>query len=69
MTPYIYSEKQDQYTFTTDSQGRIQKVEVSCGDEIYVYGDNAGQVYDAADYPTIIYDYTYGDYWFYTPAN
>ena len=66
--PYIYREQLDQYSFTADSQGRIQTVVVTYGDEVYVSGDNAGQVYDSPNYVSRTFEFVYGDYYFYTSA-
>lgn len=65
---YIYSEQLNHYTFTSDSQGNLLKLVITYGDEVIVYGDKAGQVYDTPDYVSRTYEYAYGDYYFYTPV-
>lgn len=64
-TQYIYCEKLDQYSFTSDDQGRPLTMTVVYGDTVYVHGDNAGEVYDTPDYVSMVVDFVYGDYWFY----
>lgn len=66
LSQYIYAEGLDQYSFTTDDQGRPLTMTITYGDMIYVHGDNAGKVYDDADYVSRTVEFVYGDYWFYT---
>lgn len=63
---YVEREKLDQYSFTTDDQGRPLTMTITYGDEVYVHGDNAGKVYDEPDYVSKTVEFIYGDYWFYT---
>lgn len=66
---YIYSEKLDQYSFTTDEQARPLSQTILYGDTICVHGDNAGQVTDTPSYVSQTVEFIYGDYWFFALDN
>ena len=46
----------------------MSKLVITYGNEYYVSGNNAGQIYDSPDYVSRTYEFVYGDYYFYTPA-
>lgn len=62
---YMDTQRQDQYAFTCDDQGRPLTLVITYGDEYYVYGDNAGQVSGTANDVSRTYEFLYGDYYFY----
>lgn len=65
---YVYREKVDQYTFTSDDQGRPLTMVTTYGDTVYCHGDNAGQVYGEPSYVSMTVEFVYGDYYFYSIA-
>lgn len=63
---YIYQETLDQYTFTTDADGKLATVKITYGNTYSVRGDNSGEVISSPSYVSRTIEFVYGDYWFYT---
>jgi YD repeat-containing protein len=62
-------ESVDQYTYTCDEQGRVLTVTVIPGNTVDMYGEGKGEVVGTPGYESKTYEYTYGNYYIYTPAN
>ena len=67
-TWYDYSlnlERQDQYAFTYDDQGRIHTMSVNYGDTYWTIGNT---IRKSPEYPICNVEYIYGTYYIYTPV-
>lgn len=62
----LYSESIDQYTYTYNEQGHLDKVQIIPGNKIAKYYD-PGTVLDTPDYVSQTWEYSYG-YYTYTPV-
>lgn len=65
----LASQSEDQYTYTCDEQGRVLTATVIPGNTVDMYGEGKGEVVGTPGYESKTYEYTYGNYYIYTPAN
>ena len=66
--PPVETECIDRYTYTCDSQGRVLTETIIPGNTVDCYMENNGNTISTPDYVSIVYRYTYGDYFIYPPV-